>query len=159
MPCESLIQARRKRSVMLPCACPMTSCDVCVPQVKRILHYQLPPRRFWFWWCDGFQVYDALVVALWLAINVIYVQQRVERMFRLTKCEFRTPILASVYPLPMSSGCAHLWYQDLRGTHGFSPSDTLRLWLQTLTSTPTTRTSTRPLHSSTWTSALSHPYF
>ena len=45
-------------------------------QVKRIMHYQLPPRGFWFWWCDGLQVYDALVVAAWLAVNILYVQQR-----------------------------------------------------------------------------------
>ena len=45
-------------------------------QVKRVLHYQLPPRGFWFWLCDGLKVYDALVVAAWLAINVLWVEQR-----------------------------------------------------------------------------------
>ena len=46
-------------------------------QIRRILHYHLPPRGFWTWWCGGMAVYDALVVAAWIAINVIYTQQRV----------------------------------------------------------------------------------
>ena len=45
--------------------------------MRRILHYHLPPRGFWTWWCGGMAVYDALVVAAWIAINVIYTQQRV----------------------------------------------------------------------------------
>jgi hypothetical protein len=40
------------------------------------MYYQLPPRAFWFWWCDGLQVYDALIVAVWLAVNILYVEQR-----------------------------------------------------------------------------------
>ena len=54
-------------------------------QVKRVLYYQLPPRGFWFWWCDGLQVYDALVVALWVSINVLYVEQRTSLVMALYK--------------------------------------------------------------------------
>ena len=57
-------------------------------QVKRVLHAEVPPRKFWFWWSDGLQVYDALVVAAWVALNVVYVEQRVSRMLRMTKCRF-----------------------------------------------------------------------
>ena len=82
---------------MLPYACNVTSCDVCVLQVKRMLHYQIPPRGFWFWWCDGFQVYDALVVALWLAINILYVEQRTSLVMSLYKGEQRTPLRSHAF--------------------------------------------------------------
>ena len=76
----------------MPCASfVLGTCMQCChvhAQVKRVLHYQLPPRRFWFWWSDGFQVYDALVVAAWIAVNVLYVEQRTSRMLRMTKCTF-----------------------------------------------------------------------
>ena len=52
-----------------------------------MLYYQLPPRGFWFWWCDGLQVHDALVVALWVGINVLYVEQRTSLVMALYKGE------------------------------------------------------------------------
>ena len=55
-----------------------TSGDACAGmQMRRILHYHLPPRGFWTWWCGGMAFHDALVLAAWIAINVIYTQQRV----------------------------------------------------------------------------------
>ena len=54
-------------------------------QTRRILHYHLPPRGFWTWWCGGMAVYDALVVAAWIAINIIYTQQRVALILPLFK--------------------------------------------------------------------------
>lgn len=63
-------------------------------QVRRILHYQLPPRGFWTWWCGGLAVYDALVVAAWVAINVIYTQQRVALILPLFKRKGLLPIMA-----------------------------------------------------------------
>ena len=45
-------------------------------QVKRMLYYQLPPHGFWFYLCNGLQVYDALIVATWMVINVINVEQK-----------------------------------------------------------------------------------
>jgi len=32
------------------------STDCLALQIKRVLNYQLPPRRFFNWWCDGFNV-------------------------------------------------------------------------------------------------------
>lgn len=49
----------------------------CVPQVYRIAQYEIGPRRFWWWWCGGLKVYDATAVALWFALNILCVQQRV----------------------------------------------------------------------------------
>ena len=48
-----------------------------VLQVYRIAQYELGPRRFWWWWCGGLKVYDAVAVALWFALNILCVQQRV----------------------------------------------------------------------------------
>ena len=56
-------------------------------QTRRILHYHLPPRGFWAWWCGGMAVYDALVVAAWIAINILYTQQRVALILPLFKGE------------------------------------------------------------------------
>ena len=48
----------------------------CYAQAGRGLRYHLPPRALWVWLCDGLAVYDALIVATWLALNVLYIQQR-----------------------------------------------------------------------------------
>ena len=48
-----------------------------VSQMYRIAQYELGPRRFWWWWCGGLKVYDAVAVALWFALNIVCVQQRV----------------------------------------------------------------------------------
>jgi hypothetical protein len=45
-------------------------------QAKRIMHTELPPRRFWWWCCGGLKVYDALIVTGCLIVNVLYVEQR-----------------------------------------------------------------------------------
>ena len=45
-------------------------------QAGRFLHIHLPPKRLWSWLCDGPAVYDALIIAVWIALNVFYVQQR-----------------------------------------------------------------------------------
>lgn len=66
-------------------------------QVQRVLLFQLPPHGFWFWLCNGLQVYDALVVALWVAINVLYVEQKTRLVLSVyrsvltvhTCCEFQ----------------------------------------------------------------------
>ena len=42
----------------------------------RGLRYHLPPRALWLWLCDGLAVYDGLIVAAWLILNVLYIQQR-----------------------------------------------------------------------------------
>ena len=61
-------------------------------QTRRILHYHLPPRGFWTWWCGGMAVYDALVVAAWIAINILYTQQRVALILPLFKGEHQSSI-------------------------------------------------------------------
>ena len=106
-----------------------------------MLHYQLPPRRFWFWWCDGFQVYDALVVAVWIAVNVLYVQQRISRMFYMTESAF---VFLPQHMCPLSTTTLAqtcTWYLmclcNLQGA-----------------STLTILTSIRPLANCTWTCAL-----
>lgn len=50
--------------------------SVFLVQANRIAQYELGPRRFWWWWCDDPKVYDALIVALWVALNILCVQQR-----------------------------------------------------------------------------------
>ncbi len=68
-------------------------------QVKRILHFELPPRQFWAWWCGGLAVYDALIVLAWAVVNVVYVQQRVVLILPLFKSErpvLRTYIVCSI---------------------------------------------------------------
>ena len=45
-------------------------------QAYRIAHYELGPRQFWWYWCGGLKVHDAMSVALWLALNILCVQQR-----------------------------------------------------------------------------------
>ena len=42
-------------------------------QAKRILFFQLYPRRFWAWWCGGLHVLDLLLIAAWLTINMLWV--------------------------------------------------------------------------------------
>ncbi len=64
-------------------------------QVKRMLHYHLPPRGFWSWWCGGMAVYDALVVVAWVIVNILYVQQRVSLILPIFK-RAPTPLLSSV---------------------------------------------------------------
>ena len=49
----------------------------CSPQAHRVAHYELGPRKFWWYWCGGLKVHDAISVALWLALNVLCVQQRI----------------------------------------------------------------------------------
>ena len=46
-------------------------------QAHRVAHYELGPRKFWWYWCGGLKVHDAITVALWLALNVLCVQQRI----------------------------------------------------------------------------------
>ena len=55
-----------------------------------MLLHQLPPHGFWFWYCNGFQVYDALVVALWMALNMLYMEQKTGFMFGAYKCALAT---------------------------------------------------------------------
>lgn len=43
-----------------------------VLQVGRVLAWQIPPRRFFTWWCGGMSVADSLVVAWLLAYNIWY---------------------------------------------------------------------------------------
>jgi hypothetical protein len=41
-------------------------------QLSRCLDWQLPPRRFWSWWCGGIDLRDAVVLAFVLAFNAWY---------------------------------------------------------------------------------------
>ena len=58
-------------------------------QAKRVIWYQLPPRGFWVWACGGLSVFDAVIIAAWTALNVIYVWQRVAFIVPLFKCALR----------------------------------------------------------------------
>ncbi len=40
--------------------------------LRRAANTQLPPARFWVWWCGGMSGADAALVALWLAVNGIW---------------------------------------------------------------------------------------
>ena len=64
-----------------------------------MLHYHLPPREFWSWWCGGMAVYDALMVVAWIVVNVLYVQQRVSLVLPIFK-RMSTPQMVK---LPWSS--------------------------------------------------------
>ena len=59
--------------------CTYSSCSTVTRflQAYRVAHYELGPRQFWWYWCGGLKVYDAIAVALWLALNVLCVQQRI----------------------------------------------------------------------------------
>ena len=63
-------------------ACNSPSGQICRPtflhgvQVKRVMNHELPPMKFWWWWCGGLKTYDALIVAGYLIVNVLYVEQR-----------------------------------------------------------------------------------
>lgn len=54
--------------------------------------YQLPPRDFWVWACGGLTVVDAIIIAAWTALNVIYVWQRVAFILPLFKRALLTPM-------------------------------------------------------------------
>ena len=49
----------------------------CFLQAHRVAHHELGPRQFWWYWCGGLKVHDAITVALWLALNTLCVQQRI----------------------------------------------------------------------------------
>jgi len=61
-------------------------------KVNRVLHYPLPPRKFWDWWCGGLSVIDALLAAMWLGLAVIYLYHSINRSF--------TRISAGITPPP-----------------------------------------------------------
>ena len=48
-------------------------------QAKRVLHYQLPPRRFFAWLCGGLSTLDALVVLAWAGLNIVYIYPQYQR--------------------------------------------------------------------------------
>lgn len=48
-------------------------------RLRRALRAQLPPARFWAWWCGGISGADAAVVALWLAVNAIWLAAILKR--------------------------------------------------------------------------------
>ena len=50
-------------------------------QVRRALAWQLPPRRFLAYWCDGLNVGEALGVLLWLGLNTWWLGQLCSRSF------------------------------------------------------------------------------
>jgi hypothetical protein len=39
-------------------------------QLGSFLRFQLPPRRFFTWWCGGMTVIDAFVLGVYLAFNI-----------------------------------------------------------------------------------------
>ena len=65
-------------------------------QAYRIAHYELGPRQFWWYWCGGLKVHDAMSVALWLALNILCVQQRT--------C-LELPLLLGILSQPPCNGC------------------------------------------------------
>jgi hypothetical protein len=40
---------------------------------------QLPPARFWVWWCGGLSGADAAVVAVWLTVNAVWLAAILKR--------------------------------------------------------------------------------
>lgn len=53
----------------------------CSLQVLRLLNFHLPPHGLWNWVCGGLTVQDALLVLIWLGINVSSVTQYVLRAY------------------------------------------------------------------------------
>lgn len=47
-------------------------------QVSQALRYQLPPYRFWVWWCGGLDVKDLFLVLLWVTYNFYWVYIKAE---------------------------------------------------------------------------------
>ena len=78
-----------------------------------MLYYQLPPRGFWFWWCDGLHFYDALVVALWVGINVLYVEQRTSLVVSLYKGEQPTHLQTDTRAHSRSGCFGHICPGDM----------------------------------------------
>lgn len=52
------------------------------PQFKRVLSYQLPPRGFWSYWCDGLSVLDLLLVLFYLGLNIAWLYETYKRTFK-----------------------------------------------------------------------------
>ncbi len=85
-----------------------TCLHVCA-QGKRVLHYHLPPRQFWNWACGGLAVYDALIILAWMAVNVMYVQQRVALILPV----FKSAPLSGNNAVPVSlTGCLPALHED-----------------------------------------------
>ncbi len=70
-------------------------------QVRRLGATQLPPYRFWHWWCDGLSVCDAMLVATWLGLAVIYLYYNIDRKYKQTGGAIRHP------PGAWRGGAAH----------------------------------------------------
>lgn len=87
------------------------------------MHYELPPRNFWWWLCGGLQTYDALIVMGYLIVNVLYVEQRYT-LYLAGLLRALMPRNASFRPLSFpwncillsGSGACHA--ADLRKHHG-----------------------------------------
>lgn len=81
-------------------------------QAYRIAQYELGPRKFWWWWCEGLKVHDALVVALWLALNILCIQQR--SSLELPRLEGSSgPIILLLLEMGYASNCliVALWLE------------------------------------------------
>ena len=44
-------------------------------QISSALHYQLPPTRFWRWWCGGFTPVDLVIYTFVWALMVTWTWQ------------------------------------------------------------------------------------
>lgn len=40
--------------------------------LERAAQAQLPPARFWSWWCGGLSMVDVGLVAVWMVINAVW---------------------------------------------------------------------------------------
>lgn len=59
--CDSLVRQAGAAS--------FKSVQPCAWQAQRVLAFQLWPRKFFAWWCAGFNMLDLIVVTIWALIN------------------------------------------------------------------------------------------
>ncbi|KAI7837696.1 hypothetical protein COHA_008489 [Chlorella ohadii] len=52
-----------------------------VAKARRVLAWQVPPRRFFAYWCDGLSAGEALGVLLWFGLNAWWLGQLCSRSF------------------------------------------------------------------------------
>ena len=50
-------------------------------QARRALAWQVPPRRFFAYWCEGLSAGEALGVLLWFGLNAWWLGQLCSRSF------------------------------------------------------------------------------
>lgn len=50
-------------------------------QVRAVMGLQLPPYKFWAWWCGGLSVLDALIVVFWVSVASNYLSYNITTKF------------------------------------------------------------------------------